>query len=99
MWSEPSAHSFDVRGEHYLSDKKKYPASRSVFKLHSIDLLETEDSMLNIASSTSNNVYDARQRGDTSWFLVINFMVPGPPHLNFIIYFVGDQVIPLKYID
>ena len=99
MWSEPSAQSFDVRGEHYLSDKKKYPASRSVCKLHSIDLVETEDLSLNVASCLRSKVQLAHQQGDASWFLVINFMFPGPPHLNFVIYFTGDQVSDVHFVD
>ena len=95
MWSQPSPDSFAVRGINYLTDKIKYAASKSVFKLHRIDLFDCEEPTHNIASYPYNRVTEAQKRGDSSWFFVINFMIPGPPYLGFVIYFLGDQLMTL----
>lgn len=47
----------------------------------------------NIAANPKNRVYQALQRGDTTFAFVMNIMVPGPPHLCFVVYLTGDKAL------
>ena len=39
-----------------------------------------------------NRVFQALQRGDSTWVFVMNIMVPGPPNLSFVAYWDADRV-------
>ena len=39
-----------------------------------------------------DRVFQALQRGDTTWVFVMNIMVPGPPNLSFVAYWEADRV-------
>lgn len=93
MWTESDASTFKVRSATYNTDKVKCASAKSVFKLIGIDFYEVPEATHNISSHPKNRVYLANQRGDPAWVFVINIMVPGPPHLSFVIYFQGDKSV------
>lgn len=41
-WSQPSADSFQVRGLHYLQDRKKVPSSMTLLKARGADFIQTD---------------------------------------------------------
>lgn len=88
MWSEPSPESFRVRSRGYLRTRLKEPCAALVFSLRAVDLFELDGPTQNIAAHPANRV----GRSPSQWFFVVNIMVPGPPHLSFVMYFVGDKV-------
>jgi hypothetical protein len=92
MWMESDASTFRVRGETYNSNKVKTPSAPALFKLLCIDFFEVPETTQNIAGHVRNRVNMALQRGDDSWVFVVNIMVPGPPFLSFVIYFLADKV-------
>lgn len=92
MWAEPDAASFKVRGRTYCADKVKASSAPSLFKLVCIDFFEVPEPTPNISAHPRNRVAMAAQRGDPSWVFVLNIMVPGPPYLSFVSYWVGDKV-------
>lgn len=63
----------------------------SLFKLVAVDVFEVPEPTRNIASNPKNRVHQAFLRGETTWCFVMNIMVPGPPHLCFVIYLEGDR--------
>jgi len=91
MWSTPDASTFKVRGGSYNQDKVKVSSAPNLFKLAAIDLFEVPDATRNIASHPNNRVYLANQRGEKFWAFVFNIMVPGPPFLSFVAYFIADK--------
>jgi hypothetical protein len=91
MWSEPDACTFRVRGKSYPQDKIKVLSAQSLFKLVAVDVFEVPEPTRNIAANPKNRVYLAQQRGDPAWCFVMNIMVPGPPHLCFVVYLEGDK--------
>ena len=92
MWAESEAASFKVRGQTYNTDKVKVSSAPSLFKLLAIDFFEVPETTHNIAGHPRNRVNMALQRGDPSWVFVVNIMVPGPPFLSFVVYFLADKV-------
>lgn len=91
MWAESEAASFKVRGQTYNTDKVKVSSAPSLFKLLAIDFFEVPETTHNIAGHPRNRVNMALQRGDPSWVFVVNIMVPGPPFLSFVVYFLADK--------
>ena len=91
MWSEPDATTFRLRGKSYPQDKQKVLSEPSLFKLVAVDVFEVPEPTRNIAANPKNRVYLAQQRGDPAWCFVMNIMVPGPPHLCFVVYLEGDK--------
>jgi hypothetical protein len=59
----------------------KEPSAPSVFKLLCVDAFETPEPVRNIAADPRNRVYQAHQRGETTWVFVISFLAS---HLSFI---------------
>lgn len=92
MWTESDASTFRVRGATYHMDRVKISSGPSLFKLIAIDLFEVSEPTKNIASHPKNRVFQALQRGDDSWVFLVNIMVPGPPFLCFVVYFLGERV-------
>lgn len=91
MWMESDASTFRVRGDTYNTTKIKTPSAPALFKLLCIDFFEVPEPTQNIASHPRNRVNMALQRGDDSWVFVVNIMVPGPPYLSFVVYFLADK--------
>lgn len=81
-----------MRGASYNADKVKTFSAPSLFKLVAVDVFETADAMQNICSHPQNRVKMALDRGDTTWLMVLNIMVPGPPNYSFVVYLEGDRV-------
>lgn len=98
MWTEPDAASFKVRGKTYCTDKVKASSAPSLFKLACIDFFEVPEATHNISAHPRNRVAMAAQRGDPSWMFVLNIMVPGPPFLSFVAYWVGDKVSCTQFV-
>eukprot|EP01038_Epipyxis_sp_PR26KG_P016207 gene16207-22043_t len=93
MWGESDSSTFKVRAETYNTDKVKISSAPSLFKLIAIDLFEVPEATHNISAHPRNRVYQALQRGEDSWVFVVNIMVPGPPFLSFVVYFLGDKTV------
>lgn len=91
MWADVDPSSFRIRGRTYNSDKMKEPSAPSIFKLICVDMFETNEPVKNIAADPRNRVSLAQQRGESTWVFVVSFMVPGPPHLNFVAYMEGNK--------
>lgn len=91
FWGPIDPTTFRIRSKTYNADKVKEPSAPSVFKLICIDLFETAEPIRNIAADPKNRVYLAHQRGENTWVFVVSFMVPGPPHYNFVVYMEGDR--------
>jgi len=91
MWGESDASTFRVRGLTYLQDKVKTNSMPSLFKLVAVDVFEVPEATHNISANPKNRVYLAHQRGEKFWAFVVNIMVPGPPHLSFVMYYQGDK--------
>ncbi len=92
MWCESDASTFRVRGQTYNTNKVKIASASALFQLICIDFFEVSEPTQNIAGHPRNRVNLALQRGDDSFVFVVNIMVPGPPYLSFVIYFVADKV-------
>lgn len=99
MWSEPSPQVFLVRSQSYLRDHQKIPAELAVYKLQAVDLFEIDTPVTNIASHPLNRIALAAVASPQLWFFIVNIMVPGPPDLAFVMYFEGDKVHSLLFID
>ena len=90
----PDASTFKLRGASYLLDKKKEVSDgKPIFELLAIDLIESEDSqsLVNIASHANNRVSMSKARGENSFIFVFNILIPGPPHLAFVVYWSVDR--------
>lgn len=57
-----------------------------------VDILEFPTQTFNVCAHPRNRVAQAKARGEDFWAFVINYVVPGPPHLTYTMYFVGDKV-------
>ena len=91
FWADLDPSTFRVRGRTYNTDKVKEPSAPSTFKLICVDLFETPEPIQNIAADPRNRVALAHQRGESAWVFVVSFMVPGPPHYNFVAYLEGSK--------
>lgn len=91
MWAEPDLQTFRLRSKTYNQDKQKVLSEPSLFKLVAVDIFEVPEPTRNIASNPKNRVAQAFARGETTWCFVMNIMVPGPPHLCFVVYLEGDR--------
>ena len=94
-YRESIASEFKLRSRTYMKTKKKEITSPngSLFELLCMDLYElpSPSACTHVASKTWNRVFQATQRGDKEWTILINFIIPGPPFLCLIAYFKGDR--------
>lgn len=84
---------FMVRSKNYLQDGVKIPATSTMFKLVALDLFQTDEIIKHVAARP-DNVLPVLSKD--KFTLVINFIVPGPPKVNMIAYFVCRNPSTMK---
>ncbi|KAG6587164.1 START-like domain [Phytophthora cinnamomi] len=92
MWAEPDGGAMMVRGPDYLTDRRKIPSQSPYFRLVGMDLYESSEVIEHIASRADNPVQRElkrhEERGTEMPFtFVINFVVPGNPRINLVLYY------------
>ncbi|KAJ0401069.1 hypothetical protein P43SY_005089 [Pythium insidiosum] len=93
-WSEPDARSFLVRGPHYLSTQTKVRSPRQAFRLLGVELLRSTQERIRHVGLSSIEAPSYAELPAT--VLVINFMLPGPPHQSVVLYFTPEDPQELK---
>lgn len=92
MFAEAKIDGFKVRGSSYNIDGNKIRAQENaMFKFLCMDLIETKDPIFNISSAPYNRVKLAKDRGDDNYYFVFNLIVPGPPYLCFVSYYLVNK--------
>ena len=83
-WAEPDASKFNIRGQHYLTNKKKEPAGPSGFHLVGVDLFAFEKAgdQYNIGSCSHSAVHQS-----TEFTFIINMILPGPENMAMAFYY------------
>lgn len=92
MWAEPDGAAMMVRGPDYLVDRRKIPSQSPYFRLVGMDLFESTEAIEHIASRPDNSVQSELRRHeeqgtDMPFTFVINFVVPGTPRINLVLYY------------
>ena len=81
-WEEVGAETVNVRGENYLSDKKKLPSSKQLLKLEAVEIVGVEDVDTHVTKTSGRGVADAMKRAGVDevstakTYVVIHFVVP-----------------------
>jgi hypothetical protein len=92
MWAEPDGGAMMVRGPDYLTDRRKIPSQSPSFRLVGVDLFQSSESIEHIASRPDNTVQRELRRHEEQgtempFTFVINFVVPGNPRINMVLYY------------
>ncbi|CAI5719004.1 unnamed protein product [Hyaloperonospora brassicae] len=92
MWAEPDGAAMMVRGPDYLADQRKIPSQSPYFRLVGVDLFESSESVEHIASLPGNSVQrelrrHAERGTEMPFTFVVNFVVPGTPRINLVLYY------------
>lgn len=92
MWAEPDGAAMMVRGPDYLTDRRKIPSQSPYFRLVGVDLYESSETVEHIASRPDNPVQRELRRHEEKgtempFTFVINFVVPGNPRINMVLYY------------
>lgn len=92
MWAEPDGGAMMVRGPDYLTDRRKIPSQSPYFRLVGMDLYESSEAVEHIASRADNPVQRELKRHEEQgtempFTFVINFVVPGNPRINLVLYY------------
>ncbi|KAI9916953.1 hypothetical protein PsorP6_016832 [Peronosclerospora sorghi] len=94
-WSEPSATGFHVRSSQYLTSKTKIPSARQVCRLVNVELFKSDDAIEHIGVSSfvgeGFDETDGVNVEDPPFLVIINFMLPGPPHHSLVLYFTPED--------
>lgn len=94
-WTEPPADSFKVRGQYYLRNGKKVPSDGSVFRLFSVDVVRSDQLVMEgLCSLPNERIQLALKREQETgirqlpaYVFVVNIAVPGPPCYHLVSYF------------
>jgi hypothetical protein len=94
-WTEPPADSFKVRGQYYLRNGKKVPSDGSVFSLLSVDVVRSDELIMEgLCSLPNERIQLALKREQETgirelpaYVFVVNIAVPGPPCYHLVSYF------------
>lgn len=84
MWSNSDV-AFQVRGSNYLYDKKKVLSDPSLMEVVAVDLFEFPMPEEHVASRAESALHKL-DCSEARPLLAVNFMLPGPPHLNMVFY-------------
>lgn len=104
FWSEPSATSFFVRSAQFLSTNAKVPSAHQLLRLVNVELYRSSEPVEHIGLSSFAGLEPASDSGaagslarlnDQTPILVINFMIPGPPHHSLVLYFTPEDTAKL----
>ncbi|KAL4094541.1 hypothetical protein PRIC1_010202 [Phytophthora ramorum] len=92
MWAEPDGQAMMVRGPDYLSDRRKIPSQSPSLRLVGVDLFQSSESIEHIASRPDNSVQRELKRHEEQgtempFTFVVNFVVPGNPRINMVLYY------------
>ncbi|OWY96478.1 hypothetical protein PHMEG_00033245, partial [Phytophthora megakarya] len=92
MWAEPDGAAMMVRGPDYLTDRRKIPSQSPYFRLVGMDLFQSSETIEHIASRPDNSVQKELKRHEEQgtempFTFVINFVVPGTPRINLVLYY------------
>ncbi|TYZ68896.1 hypothetical protein PybrP1_010965 [[Pythium] brassicae (nom. inval.)] len=92
MWAEPDGTAMMVRGPDYLTDRRKIPSAPPAFRLMGMDLFSSSHAIEHIASRADNIVQKELARHEAQgsempFTFVINFVVPGNPRINLVLYY------------
>lgn len=92
MWAEPDGSTMMVRGPDYLTDRRKIPSAPPAFRLMGVDLFSASHPIEHIASRSDNIVQQELKRHEAQgtempFTFVINFVVPGSPRINLVLYY------------
>ncbi|KAG7381813.1 hypothetical protein PHYPSEUDO_005640 [Phytophthora pseudosyringae] len=92
MWAEPDGAAMMVRGPDYLTDRRKIPSQAPYFRLVGMDLFESSETVEHIASRPDNSVQRELRRHEEQgtempFTFVVNFVVPGNPRINLVLYY------------
>lgn len=92
MWTEPDGTTMLIRGPDYLTDRRKIPSTPPAFRLLGVDLFQSNMAIEHIASRPDNVVQREIKRHEAEgtempFTFVINFVVPGSPRLNMVLYY------------
>lgn len=97
FWSEPNATGFFIRSSQYPTTKAKIPSQRQALRLVNVELYKANEPVEHVGLSSfvgferkDDNVGLARPN-DQSQLLIINFMIPGPPHHSLVLYFTPED--------
>jgi Protein ENHANCED DISEASE RESISTANCE 2, C-terminal len=98
-WSEPAAESFQVRGETYLDDKIKVPSEPSLFRLLTVDLINSPEPIFGgLCSHPHERVQQALKRERETgvrelpdFVFCVNLCVPGQSIYHNAFYFGIDK--------
>ncbi|GLD95906.1 hypothetical protein PINS_up004584 [Pythium insidiosum] len=92
MWAEPDSGAMLVRGPDYLTDRRKIPSAPPAFRLVGVDLFQSNKAIEHIAGRPDNIIQHELKRHEAEgtempFTFVINFVVPGSPRLNLVLYY------------
>eukprot|EP00300_Choanocystis_sp_HF-7_P027075 c32138_g1_i1.p1 GENE.c32138_g1_i1~~c32138_g1_i1.p1 ORF type:complete len:303 (+),score=46.25 c32138_g1_i1:27-911(+) len=78
-FSEPAGELFQLRGETYLTDRKKVPSGSSAFSLAGVNVFRTEGELFHAADQIKSLKSYLADRPDED-FLVVAWILPGPTY-------------------
>lgn len=99
-WAEADMGGWKIRGQSYMTDKKKMPAGPYPMKLAHVDLRAAPKPLAHVAARPDSHINQYYQKKmqkpgakmrDNEFWLVVNFRVPGSPGLNLVLYFFADN--------
>lgn len=101
MWAEPDGSAMLVRGPDYLMDRRKIPSAPPAFRLMGMDVFNSSSPIEHIAGRADNIVQKELKRHEAQgtempFTFVINFVVPGNPRINLVLYYQAPNPSVLK---
>eukprot|EP00457_Paulinella_chromatophora_P001577 gb/GEZN01001579.1/.p1 GENE.gb/GEZN01001579.1/~~gb/GEZN01001579.1/.p1 ORF type:complete len:814 (+),score=118.35 gb/GEZN01001579.1/:300-2741(+) len=97
LWGDSDPLALKVRGPTYLTDRKKVPATHSMFRLAHVEIFSHTFGMISHAA----NRYDSwlrQQKEPPPFCFIVNWQVPGEPRINTVFYFVAKTAKELAFI-
>ena len=101
-WTEPTASSFQVRGQNYLKDRKKIESQPSLFRLFAVDLVKvTGKPILQGFCNHPNERVQQCLRAEKAnkpgsemppYIFCINITIPGKPAHHLVMYYAIDDI-------
>ncbi|GAB9468553.1 Phosphoinositol transporter [Globisporangium polare] len=97
FWSEPNATGFFIRSSQYPTTKAKIPSQRQALRLVNVELYKANEPVEHIGLSSfvgfehKDDADGLARPNDQSQLLIINFMIPGPPHHSLVLYFTPED--------
>lgn len=86
-YSTLGAEIFPVRGLDYMDDGVKVPSEDSLFSLAHVGLFEAPGKVSHLATRADMFYTKARAAGDTRFYLIVVFQVPGGDRVHLALYY------------